>query len=129
MKRRGWYSVASGAIAVGVFCLFQFWSFTSNFTYKFPLPIRETPSAIHCVDSGASPTDTSATADVICCPGKGVTPIGFPFRANLYDQCQQEGDARWGIQLLNYTLQIGFVVLLFFSIRRLLSKLFHPSKT
>jgi hypothetical protein len=51
-----------------------------------------------------------------------VNAVGFPFRSNLYDACDQDGTPIAIVQLVNYALQIAALALLYHFLSSRLAK-------
>ena len=63
-------------------------------------------------------TDLLVNARTPDCTEIGFPKPGFPFRNNLYDYCKQDPKTIWWVQLVNWSLQISILVLVFITTKK-----------
>jgi hypothetical protein len=93
---------------------FQYVSIKQS-TYRLPFPGASQPVSEDCKMADIELLDKPGCI----CTTKALIQVGFPFRDNYYDACQQDEAIKWHIQVVNWLFQLVVAAGILLLIRRL----------
>lgn len=91
---------------------FQILALRGLVSRSFPGLQKSLPNS--CQQAGQELTPSCA------CTIENVPVVGFPFRTNVYDSCHQDGTNVWWVMIINFSIQLLSVILVFLGINKLL---------